>query len=132
MIYGYARVSQASNDEADNLETQRRILNSAGAGYIFEDIGDSLDFERPGLVTMRRLVQEGDTVIVQVQDRLGKNPEEVIELIKELEARGITIKTATGAMLTMSTPEDRFTTRVMSAAAGYTHDTMIRRSKEGQ
>ena len=36
-LYGYARVSMASDADANNLETQRRVL--ADCEQVFEDVG---------------------------------------------------------------------------------------------
>ena len=36
-LFGYARVSVASDAEANNLENQRRVL--AGCEQVFEDMG---------------------------------------------------------------------------------------------
>ena len=43
-LYGYARVSVASDADANNLETQRRVL--ADCEQVFEDVGSGASLRR--------------------------------------------------------------------------------------
>ena len=46
-LFGYARVSVASDADADNLENQRRVL--VDCEQVFEDVGSGASRNRPGL-----------------------------------------------------------------------------------
>ncbi len=46
-LFGYVRVSVASDADANNLENQRRVL--AGCAQVFEDVGSGASWNRPGL-----------------------------------------------------------------------------------
>ena len=61
-LYGYARVSLASDADADanNLETQRRVL--ADCEQIFEDVGSGVFWNRPGQNRLKAALQPGDCV----------------------------------------------------------------------
>ena len=69
--YGYARVSSADQNEA------RQIVALRNAGIdddrIFIDHKSGKDFNRPAWRRVRRTLREGDTLVVQSLDRLGRN-----------------------------------------------------------
>ena len=46
-LFGYARASVASDADANNRETQRRVL--ADCEQVFEDVGSGASWNRPGL-----------------------------------------------------------------------------------
>ena len=78
-LFGYARVSVASDADANNLETQRRVL--ADCEQVFEDVGSGASWNRPGLNRLRAALQPGDCVKVAALDRLGRSLTEVLELL---------------------------------------------------
>ena len=69
--YGYARVSSADQNEA------RQIVALTDAGInrdnIFIDHKSGKDFNRPAWRRVRRTLREGDTLVIQSLDRLGRN-----------------------------------------------------------
>ena len=78
-LHGYARVSVASDADANNLETQRRVL--ADCEQVFEDVGSGASWNRPGLNRLKAALQLGDCVKVAALDRLGRSLTEVLELL---------------------------------------------------
>ena len=78
-LFGYARVSVASDADANNLETQRRVL--ADCEQVFEDVGSGASWNRPGLNRLRAALQPGDCLKVAALDRLGRSLTEVLELL---------------------------------------------------
>ena len=60
--YGYARVSVASDADANNLENQRRVL--ADCEQVFEDVGSWASWNRPALSRLKAALQPGDCVKV--------------------------------------------------------------------
>ena len=77
VTYGYARVSSADQNEARQIVA----LTDAGIrrGNIFVDHRSGKDFNRPAWRRMRRTVREGDTLVIQSLDRLGRNYAEMLE-----------------------------------------------------
>ena len=61
-LFGYARVSVASDADANNLENQRRVL--ADCEQVFEDVGSGASWNRPGLNRLKAALQPGDCVKV--------------------------------------------------------------------
>ena len=88
-LFGYARVSVASDIDANNLETQRRLL--ADCEQVFEDVGSGASWNRPGLNRLRADLQPGDCVKVVVLDRLGRSLTEVLELLGWLRENRIAV-----------------------------------------
>ena len=74
--YGYARVSSADQNEARQIVA----LTDAGIdrGNIFIDHRSGKDFNRPAWRRMRRTLREGDTLVIQSIDRLGRNYAEML------------------------------------------------------
>ena len=78
-LFGYARVSVASDADANNLENQRRVL--ADCEQVFEDVGSGASWNRPGLNRLKAALQQGDCVKVAALDRLGRSLTEILELL---------------------------------------------------
>lgn len=76
-IYGYVRVSSADQNEARQLIA----LRDAGVpdGNIFTDRRSGKDFNRPAWQRVKRRLHEGDVLVLQSLDRLGRNYAEMLE-----------------------------------------------------
>src|SRR5258708_7614113 len=88
---GYVRVS--TNRQV--TDRQNDALSAAGVDRIFEDKTTGSKFDRKGLNALLDYVREGDTVIVQSLDRLGRSLSEVIRTADDLLKRGIVLRTLT-------------------------------------
>ena len=88
-LFGYARVSVASDADANNLENQRRVL--ADCEQVFEDVGSGASWNRPGLNRLKASLRQGDCVKVVALDRLGRSLTEVLELLGWLRENGVEI-----------------------------------------
>jgi len=85
VLIGYSRVS--THDQ--NLDLQRDALKAAGCERIIEDTASGSKAQRSGLDRALELLRSGDTLVVWRLDRLGRSLRHLIELITELEGRGI-------------------------------------------
>jgi len=79
---GYARVSTG----LQNLDLQEDQLNQYGCEKIFNDHMSGSKSKRPGLDKAIEFARSGDTIVV---DRLGRNMEDLITLVNELNERGV-------------------------------------------
>ncbi len=86
-LSGYARVSVASDADANNLENQRRLL--ADCEQVFEGVGSGVSWNRPGLNRFKAALLPGDCVKVAALDRLGRSLREVLEMLGWLRERGV-------------------------------------------
>jgi len=88
---GYARVSTGEQDTALQLDALRK----AGCERLFEDKASGVKTDRPGLSEAIRYVRDRDTLTVWKLDRLGRSMKHLIEIITELEAKGVGFRSIT-------------------------------------
>lgn len=89
MIYHYCRVS--TKDQ--NLDRQIIALSAyKKADAVFCDKQSGKSFERIEYQRLRSLVAEGDEVIVEELDRLGRNKEAVKEELKFFKEKGVKVR----------------------------------------
>jgi DNA invertase Pin-like site-specific DNA recombinase len=91
MLIGYARVS--TSDQTLNL--QQDALEQIGCAKIFTDVISGAKAERKGLEEALAYVREGDTLVVWRLDRLGRSLKHLIEVVGDLDKRGIGFKSLT-------------------------------------
>jgi DNA invertase Pin-like site-specific DNA recombinase len=85
MRVGYARVSRKDQ----KLEPQREALSADGCEKVFEEKISSREAERKSLREALEYCREGDVLVVARLDRLGRSLRELIDLVGELEGRGV-------------------------------------------
>lgn len=87
MMYGYCRVSTKNQ----SLTRQIEALLDYGVIYenIYSDTYTGIQIKRKGLDDLREVLKPGDTLVIKEIDRLGRNRNQTIELIKELIAKDI-------------------------------------------
>ena len=121
---GYTRVSTV----AQTLEQQNAALAAAGVTKTFSDIMSGAKDDRPGLAALMDYVREGDTVVVWKLDRLGRNMLHILQTVKELGDRGVTlISTSDG--IDSSTAAGRMMIGVLGALAEYERELVKERTE---
>ena len=70
-------------------DAQRDRLTQAGAIRVFTDVGSGKRFDRPGLAELLDHARPGDRLCVTRLDRLGRSLRELLEIVANLEARGV-------------------------------------------
>lgn len=88
---GYARVS--TDDQ--HLDLQRDALKQGGCGVIYEEAASGRNTARPELEQCRKALRVGDTLVVWRLDRLGRNLPDLVQIVTELELRGIGFESLT-------------------------------------
>ncbi|TDA43630.1 recombinase family protein [Burkholderia pyrrocinia] len=89
-ILGYARVSTVEQ----TLDLQRDALQAAGASNIYEDKASGKTADRPELEHCLKALRAGDTLVVWRLDRLGRNLQDLIRIVNNLEARDVKFRSA--------------------------------------
>jgi len=130
VVWGYARVSTSSQ------ETDAQVLALRQAGIAVERIvadvisGGTPALSRPVLSALLAVLRPGDTITVARLDRLGRDPEDVVNLLRAMEERGqvarfldfgIETRTAAGMLFV----------RILAAFAGWERDLIRERTKSG-
>jgi len=82
---GYARVST----HEQNLDLQMDNLTQAGCQKIFQDKTSGSKTKREGLDKVLEYLRAGDLLVVWRLDRLGRSLKHLIELVGDLEEKGI-------------------------------------------
>jgi DNA invertase Pin-like site-specific DNA recombinase len=125
---GYARVS--TREERQILDRQRDALQAVPCARIFEDRTSGVSAERPGLVACLDYLRPGDVLVVLDLDRLGRRARHLIELIEDLETRGIAFRALNTPMDT-TTPAGRAFLQIQAAFAEMERNLIRQRVQEG-
>lgn len=85
-VVGYGRVSSASQNEA------RQVEALAGCDRVFIDKVSGKNTDRPELQAVLGYVREGDTLRVPSMDRLARNLEDLLSLVRGLTEGGVRVE----------------------------------------
>lgn len=83
---GYARISSADQNLSRQLEQLK------GCEKIFQEAASGASKERPQLQALLGYVREGDVVVVSELERLGRNNQELTEIMAAIQAQGATLE----------------------------------------
>ncbi|MEZ7555981.1 recombinase family protein [Streptococcus sp. 27098_8_134] len=83
---GYARISSADQNLSRQLEQLK------GCEKIFQEAASGASKERPQLQALLGYVREGDVVTVTELERLGRNNQELTEIMAALQTKGATLE----------------------------------------
>jgi DNA invertase Pin-like site-specific DNA recombinase len=120
---GYTRVSTV----AQTLDQQNEALEAAGATKTFSDTMSGARDDRPGLAELMKYVREGDVVVVWKLDRLGRNTLHILETVKALTGRGVTLVSVSDG-IDSSTPAGRMMIGVLGSLAEYERELIKERT----
>src|ERR1700739_3338764 len=84
MIYGYARVSTAAQDESGHVKQ----LKAAGCGKIFREKINGTKADRPQLGKLIKRLAPGDVVITPAVDRLSRDTTDLLVIAREMQRAG--------------------------------------------
>ena len=132
MIYGYARVSTATQGrDGNSLEDQVAALEKYGSQKIVQEAFTGKTMERPKFLRLLEALQEGDTLVVCKLDRFARTAIEGVQVVRELFERGIRVH-----ILNMGLVENTLTGNliltVMLAFAEYERGTIVERTQTGK
>ena len=132
MIYGYARVSTATQGrEGNSLEDQVAALEKYGCHEIVKEAFTGKTMDRPNFLSLLDRLQEGDTLVVCKLDRFARTAIEGVQVVRELFERGIRVH-----ILNMGLVENTLTGNliltVMLAFAEYERGTIVERTQTGK
>src|SRR6478672_930223 len=123
---GYIRVSTVDQ----NTERQ---LDGVEVDRTFTDKASGKDTHRPQLKAALEYARDGDTLLIHSMDRLARNAEDLLRIVRELTGRGVSIEFVKNR-LTFSGKADPMATLMLTmlAAFGAFERELIReRQREG-
>lgn len=125
-LIGYARVSTLEQ----NLDGQLEALTKAGCSRIFTDHASGAKTVRPQLDKVMDYLREGDTLVVWKLDRLGRSLPHLVEVIEDLDKRGVEFRSLTESIDT-TTPGGRLVFHMAAAFAQFERDLIRERTRAG-
>lgn len=126
MLIGYARVSTYEQ----NLEPQLAALRQAGCEKVYQEKLSSTNPNRPEMGRLLDVLRAGDTLVVWKLDRLGRSVKGLIELLNELDAKGVHLQSLTDNIDTHSA-SGRFFFHVVASFAQMERELIVERTRAG-
>jgi DNA invertase Pin-like site-specific DNA recombinase len=126
---GYARVSS----EQQNLSSQLDALIASGVSpeHIFAEKVSGTLKNRPAWDECLKFLRKGDVLVVWKLDRLGRSLRNLMDIIDELNSRGIGFKCLT-APIDTTTPEGTMLYQLLSVFAQYEKSIAAQRCAAGR
>lgn len=126
MFIGYQRVS--TTDQSVDLQSD--ALTQAGCERIFSDHASGAKAERPGLTEALAFARPGDCLVVWRLDRLGRSLRNLIDIVAELDARGVGFRSLQESIDT-TTSGGKLVFHVFAALAEFERTLVIERTQAG-
>ena len=126
MLIGYARISKFEQ----NIDLQKDALGQRGCKKIIVDQVSGVSSNREGLARLMEILRAGDTLVVWRPDRLGRSLKHLIQLIGELELKGISFQSLQESIDTNSS-SGKLIFHIFGALAEFERNLIIERTKAG-
>lgn len=125
---GYARVSTHDQDAA----AQEAELKAAGAQRVFVDYAQSSRrTDRPEWEACLDYLRSGDTLLVRRLDRIAGSETMALEVIRDLEKRGVNIRSLTEPVIDTTSPMGRALFGIVAVFAQLRVDTIRENTRLG-
>jgi DNA invertase Pin-like site-specific DNA recombinase len=125
-LIGYARVSTADEIPDDQVDE----LRAGGCDRIYQEYGTSASHARPVLSKVLQELAAGDVLVVVSLDRLARSVGHLLDMIRELQQRGIHFRSL-GDPIDTSEPQGMFALQVLGAAVQLERALTVERTKAG-
>lgn len=95
-VYGYARVSTKKQNIDRQIEAIKDYCRREGVEIsdddIFQDKSTGNNFDRTEYTILKRILRQGDTLIIQDTDRLGRNRRMVRDELRDFKGKGVRLR----------------------------------------
>lgn len=128
-LIGYARVS--TDDQ--NLRSQIQTLKEHGVAtrHIFKDKASGTRAERPGLEACLAALEPTDVLIVWRLDRLGRSLKHLIEIVEDLQARDVGLRSLQDGVMDTTSASGQLIFAMFSALAQFERTLISERTRAG-
>lgn len=126
MIIGYARVST----QDQNPQLQLDALSGATCEQVFHETATGTLRERPELTACLRILRKGDSLVVWKLDRLARSLKDLVEIVHDLNQRGVGFRSLTESIDTTSSG-GRLVFHIFGALAEFEHSLIRERTIAG-
>jgi DNA invertase Pin-like site-specific DNA recombinase len=123
---GYQRVSTVD-------QNTDRQLDGVELDKVFTEKASGKDANRPELARALEYVRDGDTLVVHSMDRLARNLEDLLRLVRELTGQGVKVEFVK-ENLTFAGDDSAMSTLLLSmlgAVAAFERSMILERQREG-
>ena len=127
MKIGYARVSTLQQE----LESQLQLLENEKCDEIYSEKFTGIKTDRPVFNQVINKLQTGDSLVVTKLDRLARNTEEGIKVIRELFAKDVKVHVLNVGLLE-NTTMGKFFLQTLLAVAEMERNLIMERTQEGR
>jgi len=127
-LVGYARVSTV--DQSVQMQIDALLKYGVEEHNIYSESMSGVKKNRPKLEAAMRQLREGDTLVVWKLDRVARSINNLLEIMKDLEDRGIKFRSITEGVET-ETPTGKMILVVMGALAQFERDLIVERTRAG-
>jgi DNA invertase Pin-like site-specific DNA recombinase len=128
MIYGYARVSTAAQDESGQVKQ----LKAARCGRIFREKVTGTTAERPQLAKLMKRLAPGDVVITPAVDRLSRDTTDLLVIAREIQRAGAGIRSLAEPYLDTTSDFAEIVFAILGVAAKLERRRILERTARGR
>lgn len=126
MRIGYARVSTGDQ----NLDLQIDALQQAGCERVFEEKVSGSKSDRPELERLLDQARPGDVVVIWKLDRLGRSLKHLVDLVSQLNERGIGLQSINDPIDTTNA-QGKLIFNIFASLAEFERDLIAERTRAG-
>lgn len=124
----YIRVSS----EDQNTSRQEELFKSYNIDkYYIEKVSGKNIKDRPELIKMMDYVREGDIVYVESISRFGRSLQDLLNLINQLNEKGVQFKSLKEGDIDTTTPTGKLVFSIFASLAEFERETIKQRQAEG-
>ena len=124
----YIRVSTEDQNTARQKEAFKDLKIDK---YYEEKVSGKNIKDRPELQKMMEYVRDGDTVIVESISRFGRSLKDLLNLIEQLNEKGVQFKSLKEGDIDTTTPTGKLVFSIFSSLAEFERETIKQRQAEG-
>ncbi len=122
----YVRVSTVEQNEERQLEG----LQKHNIDKWFTEKVSGKDMNRPELKNLLEYVREGDTVFIHDFSRLARSTEDLLKIVKQLQAKKVHL-VSNKEKIDTSTPQGKLMLTMIGAINEFERENLLERQKEG-
>lgn len=127
MKIGYARVS--TKDQ--NLDLQKDALKEWGCEEIYCDVASGANTQRPQMQEAFKRLRKGDTLVIWKLDRLGRSLKHLIEVVHDLELKGVGLKSLRDDFIDTTTSQGKLIFNIFACLSEFERDLIRERTQAG-
>jgi DNA invertase Pin-like site-specific DNA recombinase len=128
MIFGYARVSTAAQDETGQV----RQLKAAGCEKVFREKITGSTADRPQLQKLMKALAPGDVVITPAVDRLSRDTTDLLVIAREMQRAGAGMRSLAEPFLDTTSDFAEIIFAILGVAAKLERRRILERTARGR